>query len=493
MNDAPKNASIGTLEFNDASEVAIRRLADFPNGQSNAGEKADVAILEAMQGDGSVVLFAENDIWTVLWVLLYWDVVFAELPGSYDPRVGPSFPQRGQDIPADLFRDSFFQTHRALYEARRAELESADLIKELARGRRRSRAAWTRLLEDADRFSPEEIEATLRSFPTSAILQVLDRLWQDYKEHRRGLPDLMVLGSTPSLIEVKGPKDRLAPVQADWLRYLSDECGIRCEVLVVGWSDRRVASLRKKLSPEQPPSVASTSADASQPHAVALHACTTTETLDAQISLQRAVASVPADTFWADHIKTLRASPMARLACALEYRPLPGAYTEAAVALRALIREKRKSSGDWSAELSKLYSLAAESGFLLDTPYIEGIGPGYNVACTISDETRRSLAFPYADLGYEEMSLLNKTDRKWVVEAWGEPDRHQEPQHLHQSVWDGAVSKCLDARKRRDEEFRRDINALRAGTAGPESRSVGIAGSLLALVILTAVVALLLR
>ena len=49
-----------------------------------------------------------------------------------------------------------------------------------------------------------------------------------------------------------------------------------------------------------------------------------------------------AGDFWADRIKQYRAEPLKRLSFALKQLPLPAAFREAAIATRALIREKRK-------------------------------------------------------------------------------------------------------------------------------------------------------
>ncbi|MGE0434029.1 MAG: hypothetical protein AB7S36_17370 [Planctomycetota bacterium] len=48
------------------------------------------------------------------------------------------------------------------------------------------------------------------------------------------------------------------------------------------------------------------------------------------------------DEFWADAIRKLKDKPQERLAMALRHLPLPAAFREAAVALRALIRAKQK-------------------------------------------------------------------------------------------------------------------------------------------------------
>ena len=60
-------------------------------------------------------------------------------------------------------------------------------------------------------------------------------------------------------------------------------------------------------------------------------------------------SAVPKGVFWADYIKTLRDDPEGRLVVARDYLPLPAAFREAAVALRALIRGKRKEGLDPTA------------------------------------------------------------------------------------------------------------------------------------------------
>ena len=59
--------------------------------------------------------------------------------------------------------------------------------------------------------------------------------------------------------------------------------------------------------------------------------------------------------FWADRIKKLKGEPVKRLSLALENLPLPASFREAAIATRALIREKRKQKFDYDEELALLY------------------------------------------------------------------------------------------------------------------------------------------
>lgn len=145
-------------------------------------------------------------------------------------------------------------------------------------------------------------------------------------------------------------------------------------------------------------------------------------------------AAIAEGRFWADEIKLLRDKPRARLALARDNLPLPGAFREAAVALRALIRAKRRGGEDYGDELRQLYDLAAWQSF--GVPYSESLQqPGFNVLESVPGKTVQALPFSYEELGYRELGLLNKTDTGWLVEAWGEPAAHSTLHQLHVGVW----------------------------------------------------------
>jgi hypothetical protein len=173
-------------------------------------------------------------------------------------------------------------------------------------------------------------------------------------------------------------------------------------------------------------------------------------------------ARVSDGVFWADHIRTLKHDPHSRLAIAREYLPLPAAFREAAIALRALIRARRKSGENAEGLLADLYRLAAQNSLLLDTPYIEGIGPGFNVAESIRRETWERLDMPYRSIGYGKLVLLNKSDRKWLIDAWGEPERHLSAQEFHRAHWESAVAAYREAAARRDEQSGREALVRKA-------------------------------
>lgn len=181
---------------------------------------------------------------------------------------------------------------------------------------------------------------------------------------------------------------------------------------------------------------------------------------------QRHRDAIQSGEFWADEIKHLRGEPTERLRLAIENLPLPAAFREAAVATRALIRERQKSKTPYEDQLTLLYWLAAIDSF--SVPYSKKLQmPGYNIAEAVPGSRLKSLPFTYAELGYKKLELFNKTDAKWLVAAWSEPRTHCTLHVLHHDVWLKYESVVGAQIKQRDAQL---AELIRASMALAESR-----------------------
>lgn len=114
--------------------------------------------------------------------------------------------------------------------------------------------------------------------------------------------------------------------------------------------------------------------------------------------------------------------------------PQMGAFRQSCVVLRAQIRELKRKRQPCASALSQLYVLAAQADFFHGkTPNTKALAPS---ALKQVDYARwMTLRSPYAVLGFEHVSLLTKTDAKWLVQEWGEPESHSFMRELHIAQW----------------------------------------------------------
>jgi hypothetical protein len=175
----------------------------------------------------------ENILWSGLFGLAFWDIVFLSLPGCFFNRY-----QRG---PKDLFHPEFRRRRARLIDERLRHIRTnpswPEEILELydhKQGIASDLVHW--------KYLPRElVEQSVRIIPRDHMAAIFDKLSEHPGGNKSGFPDLIVFAPTArrkapeyELIEVKGPGDQLQINQRRWLRYFSSH-GIPFRVIRVQW------------------------------------------------------------------------------------------------------------------------------------------------------------------------------------------------------------------------------------------------------------------
>lgn len=163
--------------------------------------------------------------------------------------------------------------------------------------------------------------------------------------------------------------------------------------------------------------------------------------------------------FWGDAIKEVQDDPAARLAMAERQLPLPGAFSQMAVARRVIIRQLKKEGKPFGDDLRQLHYWAALSSW--SVPYSEVLRePGFNVLESTPYAKLANLDLTYDLIGCDELLGLNKTDRKMMRDAWGEPKAHTTAHALYSKLWREQESKLAAVRGKRRDDLMAEIAAL---------------------------------
>ncbi|OLF53705.1 VRR-NUC domain-containing protein [Pseudomonas chlororaphis] len=159
------------------------------------------------------VHYVENSLINSLFGLLCWPAIFAPLPGAFFHPF-----QRG---PADLLSEDFHARRAELFQACLAELDDGRYAQTIRQryldkwGVQSPFVFWGALSEAL-------LEQALDCLPAEHLRHWFDRLLQDIKANRAGMPDLIQFWpqqKTYRMIEVKGPGDRLQDNQLRWLEF----------------------------------------------------------------------------------------------------------------------------------------------------------------------------------------------------------------------------------------------------------------------------------
>lgn len=208
---------IATVHARKQSQEGKARFA-LPDGFEGTVEEV---ALHHYEQEGWQGVWGENHLWWMGMVLLFWDVYFAEVEGAWDPylrQIGLA-----ADMPKDLFRPEFYAKRSRLITDRMAVLRQGDLSAELTAAYKQHYGKPCRVIEGWEKFSLPVLQQMVTCLPKGVVLQVFQRLLENFNEHRRGLPDLLIWKpGLAALAEVKGPGDSLSLPQQEWLKLLGE-------------------------------------------------------------------------------------------------------------------------------------------------------------------------------------------------------------------------------------------------------------------------------
>lgn len=137
---------------------------------------------------------------------------------------------------------------------------------------------------------------------------------------------------------------------------------------------------------------------------------------------------------WHFLLQKFKDKPEKRFEAAIQGLPLPYAFSQAALGLRAMIKDKIKNSEGYEDILEELYTLAVWQSYSMKrSERAETIG--YNILQRIPGGMIASINCDYQDIGYKNLELINKTDAKRLVAIWGEPKAHTTLLEYDSSLW----------------------------------------------------------
>ncbi|KAL1944729.1 hypothetical protein VTO73DRAFT_3159 [Trametes versicolor] len=189
------------------------------------GEEVSVEMLalQYYEGKGFKGFHCEGRIVTTLFGLLFWDIIFAPVPGAFETRY--------QSAPLDLAEDTFYYVRQPLADARLAEIKDgrAAEILEAAydehQGKMCVGVRW-------DLFEKDDLLGIVKGLKANGLAIICKLMCEEYAARTGGVPDLILwhpTDNTTKFVEVKGPNDSLQENQKVWIDVLS-RAGVEVEL-----------------------------------------------------------------------------------------------------------------------------------------------------------------------------------------------------------------------------------------------------------------------
>ncbi|RPD66429.1 hypothetical protein L226DRAFT_479073 [Lentinus tigrinus ALCF2SS1-7] len=251
VNGSPKKTQITeVLNWKNRKEPAPKVKQEGAKSDKSAGGKSiwkgrdgeevsveQLALEHYEDKHGCKGFHSEGRIVTTLFGLLFWEIIFAPIPGAFETKY--------QSAPLDLAEDTFYYSRQDLIEARLEEIEQGQAAEIVEREHIKNKdvlcigVRW-------DLFSREDLVTIAKCLHPSALVAICRLMCEDYASRTSGVPDLIVWneeGQWARFVEVKGPGDTLQENQKVWINVLL-LAGMRVDVCHVFEQDEDQNSKR---------------------------------------------------------------------------------------------------------------------------------------------------------------------------------------------------------------------------------------------------------
>lgn len=192
-------------------------------------QPVELAVAKQHQSNGSC-FYVENSLVNGVLGLAIWDIVFAPVAGAfYNPF---------QYAPADFYEPAFIERRQQALQSRLQCLTDSTFFTELVLHTFHEKSGIANPLVHWPDLNPELLQLALQRIPGVHWQAMLQRLLSDLRNHRNGMPDLILFPDSGGYqwIEVKGPGDRLQKNQLRWLAFFAEQ-GIPHQLIYVEWQD----------------------------------------------------------------------------------------------------------------------------------------------------------------------------------------------------------------------------------------------------------------
>ena len=178
-------------------------------------ECVERCVADALSRPSAPAYYVENGLFNALFGLLYWDAIYAPVPGAFFHPF-----QRG---PADLWSDGFMAPRSELIARANALLDQGSYREvvlaryEAKQGIMNPFVSW--------HVSSELLSVAMQCIPSAHLRAIFDRMWLDVAANTTGFPDLVKFDleqQSYQLMEIKAPGDRLQDHQRSWLQYFAE-------------------------------------------------------------------------------------------------------------------------------------------------------------------------------------------------------------------------------------------------------------------------------
>ncbi|KDQ61078.1 hypothetical protein JAAARDRAFT_571662 [Jaapia argillacea MUCL 33604] len=228
-------------------------------GRDGDEVSVEILALQYYESLGFRGFHSEGSIVRTIFGLLFWDIIFADVPGAFETPY--------QTAPLDIAEDSFYLARQDLIERRLADIKAGEArqILEAADDKYRATQTWCVGVR-WDLFEKQDLAEIVECLGGRSLEVICRLMCEDYSGRSGGVPDLLVWNvhsQECKFVEVKGPGDTLQENQKIWINELlrSGTSVEVCHIAEEGQSKKPKAKTTKSGKPKKSAEIVDSDSD----------------------------------------------------------------------------------------------------------------------------------------------------------------------------------------------------------------------------------------
>lgn len=221
--------------------------------KNNTSEELENVINSYYASCDEKILAKDNDYWTYILALLFWDIIFMKTDTCTTVKMDdPKFEGLYQfmvtytGLPNDFFTDEFYPTRKEEIDNRLAQLETEDLEKKILESFEENFGKPSKLITLWDKFPKEKLSLISQITSNEDLLKIQKRLLMDFIGNRATLPSTIVYKDEAKLVDII-TNDELSENQLNWYKFIKSELNLNLDLILFNKNETELEEIKNKL------------------------------------------------------------------------------------------------------------------------------------------------------------------------------------------------------------------------------------------------------
>ena len=216
-------------------------------------EEIEKTITSYYNSQEEKILTQDNDYWTYILTLLFWDIIFMKTDTCTTVKMdNPKFEGLYQfmvnytGLPNDFYTDDFYNNRKEEINDKLNQLKNDDINEKLLESFEENFGKPSKLITLWDKFPKEKLCLISQIMNNDDLIKIQGRLISDFISYRSTMPSIIVYKDDARLVDVI-TTDSLSENQINWYVFIKNELNTKLDLIFFNKTGDELEEIKDKL------------------------------------------------------------------------------------------------------------------------------------------------------------------------------------------------------------------------------------------------------